>query len=167
MGRVGKAADDRADAATRGLRLAAALGVAEGPGMIVVPDSCRGEAAEVARLVRGIEVVVVGWGGRGLAVDGVSAFVTGPRLPLRDGVVRGVVAEGGSGAGWWAECLRVLMPGGRVVVAAPTAAARDWVQGAGLVTALDDAGLLAAALPSPGAAPRMGRWKGPIRDPAG
>ncbi len=135
--------------------------------MIVVPDSCRGEAAEIARLVRGIEVVVVGWGGRGLAVDGVSAFVTGPRLPLRDGVVRGVVAEGGSGAGWWAEYLRVLMPGGRVVVAAPTAAARDWVQGAGLVTALDDAGLLAAALPSPGAAPRMGRWKGPNRDPAG
>ncbi len=61
-------------AATRGLRLAAALGVAEGPGLIVVPDSCRDEAAAIARLVRGIEVVVVGWGGRGLAADGVSAF---------------------------------------------------------------------------------------------
>ena len=53
------------DAATRALRLAAALGVAEGPGMIVVPDSNRDEAAAIARLVRGIEVVVVGWGGRG------------------------------------------------------------------------------------------------------
>ncbi|MDE2753719.1 MAG: hypothetical protein OXI83_14170, partial [Gemmatimonadota bacterium] len=71
------------DAATRALRLAAALGVAEGPGMIVVPDSNRDEAAAIARLVRGIEGVVVGGGGRGLAADGVSAFATGPRLTLR------------------------------------------------------------------------------------
>ena len=153
------------DAATRGLRLAAALGVAEGPGMIVVPDSNRDEAAPIARLVRGIEVVVVGWGGRGLAADGVSAFATGPRMPLRDGVVRGVVAEGGSGAGWWGECLRVLMPGGRVVITDPTAAARDWVQSAGLATMLDESGLLAAAFPLPGAAPRMGRWMGAADGP--
>ena len=156
---------DGGDAAARALRLAAALGVAEGPGIIVVPDSNRDEAAAIARLVRGIEVVVVGWGGRGLAADGVSAFATGPRLPLRDGVVRGVVAEGGSGAGWWGECLRVLMPGGRVVVTEPTAAARDWVQGARLNTVLDESGLLVAAFPLPGAAPRMGRWMGGARKP--
>ena len=153
------------DAAARALRLAAALGVAEGPGMIVVPDSNRDEAAAIARLVRGIEVVVVGWGGRGLAADGVSALVTGARLPLRDGVVRGVVAEGGGGAGWWGECLRVLMPGGRVVITEPTAAARDWVQGAGLTRVLDESGLLVAAFPLPGAAPRMGRWMGGARKP--
>lgn len=153
------------DAATRALRLAAGLGVAEGPGMIVVPDSNRDEAAAIARLVRGIEVVVVGWGGRGLAADGVSAFVTGPRLPLRDGVVRGVVAEGGGGAGWWGECLRVLMPGGRVVVTEATAAARDWVQGAGLTRVLDESGLLVAAFALPGAAPRMGRWIGEAKKP--
>jgi len=153
------------DTASRALRLAAALGVAEGPGMIVVPDSNRDEAAAIARLVRGIEVVVVGWGGRGLAADGVSAFATGPRLPLRDGVVRGVVAEGGGRAGWWGECLRVLMPGGRVVITEPTAAARDWVQGAGLTRVLDESGLLVAAFPLPGAAPRMGRWTGGARKP--
>ena len=142
------------------LRLAAALGVTEGPGMIVVPDSHRDEAATLARLVRGIEVVVVGWGGRGLAADGVSAFVTGPRLPLRDAVVRGVVAEGRDGEGWWRECLRVLMPGGRVVITEATGDARDWVHGAGLAAMLDEAGLLVAAFPVPGAGPRMGRWMG-------
>ena len=161
----GEVVGGEGDAATRGLRLAAALGVAEGPGMIVVPDSNRDEAAAIARLVRGIEVVVVGWGGRGLAADGVSAFATGPRMPLRDGVVRGVVAEGGSGAGWWGECLRVLMPGGRVVITDPTPTARDWVQSAGLATMLDESGLLVAAFPLPGAAPRMGRWMGAADEP--
>ncbi len=148
------------DAAGQALRMAAALGVTAGPGLIVVPGSCRDVAAGLARMVRGIEVVVVGWGGLGLAADGVSAFVTGPRLPLRDGVARGVVAEGGSGEGWWVECLRVLMPGGRIVLAGATDAAREWVRGAGMVAVLDDAGLLAAALPVPGAGPRLGRWMG-------
>lgn len=156
----GEVGGGEGDAGTRALRMAAALGVTEGPGLIVVPGSCRDVAAGLARMVRGIEVVVVGWGGRGLAADGVSAFVTGPRLPLRDGVVRGVVAEGGSGEGWWGECLRVLMPGGRIVIADATDAAREWVRGAGMVAVLDEAGLLAAALPVPGAGPRMGRWMG-------
>lgn len=159
------AGDAGRDAGARALRMAAALGVTQGPGMVVVPGSCRDEAAGLARLVRGIEVVVVGWGGRGLAADGVSAFVTGPGLPLRDGVVRGVVAEGGSGVGWWGECLRVLMPGGRIVIAGATDAAREWVRGAGLATLLDASGLLVAALPLPGAAPRMGRWMGAAEKP--
>ncbi len=159
------AGDGGGDAGARALRMAAALGVTQGPGMVVVPGSCRDEAAGLARLVRGIEVVVVGWGGRGLAADGVSAFVTGPGLPLRDGVVRGVVAEGGSGVGWWGECLRVLMPGGRIVIAGATDAAREWVRGAGLATLLDESGLLVAALPLPGAAPRMGRWMGAAEKP--
>ena len=159
------AGDAGGDAGARALRMAAALGVTQGPGMVVVPGSCRDEAAGLARLVRGIEVVVVGWGGRGLAADGVSAFVTGPGLPLRDGVVRGVVAEGGSGVGWWGECLRVLMPGGRIVIAGATDAAREWVRGAGLATVLDESGLLVAAFPLPGAAPRMGRWMGAAEKP--
>ncbi len=155
--------DAAGDAAASALRLAAALGVTEGPGIMVVPDSRRDEAETLARLVRGIKVVVVGWGGRGLAAEGVSAFVTGPRLPLRDGVVRGVVAEGGSAEGWWRECLRVLMPGRRIVITEATSAARDRVQRAGLATVLDEGDLLVAALSVPGAAPRMGRWMGTDR----
>ncbi len=149
------------DAATRALKLAAALGVARGPGLMVVPDGCRDEAAPLAKLVAGIEVVVVGWGGRGLVAAGVSAFVTGPLLPLRDGVARGVVADGGAGEGWWGECVRVLMPGGRIVIREATAGARGWVRGAGLATLVDEDGILVAGAPVPGAGTRPGRWVGP------
>ena len=150
-----------ADAAGQALRLAATLGVTEGPGVIVVPDACREEAVHLARLVRGIEVVVVGWGGRGIAADGVSAFVTGPRLPLRDGAVRGVVAEGQAGEGWWGECRRVLLPGGRIVITGATGEARDWAKAAGLVTVLDEGGMVVGGVPVPGEGPRFGRWVGP------
>ena len=146
--------------ATGALRLAAALGVTSGPGLVVVSDGHRAEAVPLARLVRGIEVGVVGWGGRGLVGDGVSAFVTGPRLPLRDGVARGVVAEGGSGAGWWGECLRVVMPGGRIVITGATEGAREWVAAAGLVTLLDEGGMVVGGVAGPGAGARMGRWVG-------
>ncbi len=150
-------------AASRALRLAAALGVAEGPGLIVVPDRHRDEAGPLARLVRGIEVVVVGWRGRAVVAEGVSAFVTGPKLPLRDGVARGVVVAGGEGEGWWGESLRVLMPGGRIVISCATEAARGWVGGAGLVTVLDEGGMVVAAVPAPGVGPRPGRWMGTIK----
>ena len=148
------------DRQTAALRLAAALGVTSGPGLVVVSDGHRDEAPALAQLVRGIEVVVVGWGGRGLRGDGVSAFVTGPRLPLRDRVARGVVVEGGSGAGWWGECLRVVMPGGRIVITGATGEAREWVVGAGLVTLLDEGGMVVGGVAAPGTGPRMGRWGG-------
>ena len=151
--------DHGGDAAARALRLAAALGVTQGPGMIVVPGSCGGVAGHIARLVRGIEVLVVGWGGRGVAADGVSAFVTGPRLPLRDGAVRGVVADGEGGEGWWDEGRRVLMPGRRIVITRATDKARDWVRGAGLGVVLDEQGMLAGVVPLPREGSRVG-WRG-------
>ena len=148
------------DVGEAALRLAAALGVTSGPGLVVVSDGHRDEAAPLARLVRGIEVVVVGWEGRGLVGEGVSAFVTGPKLPLRDGVARGVVAEGGSGDGWWGECLRVVMPGGRIVITGATGEAREWVVTAGLVRLLDEGGMVVGGVAAPGTGPRMGRWMG-------
>ena len=151
---------DQGDAATGALRLAGALGVTSGPGLMMVSDGHRAEAVPLARLVRGIEVVVVGWGGRGLVGDGVSAFVTGPRLPLRDGVARGVVAEGRGGAGWWGECLRVVMPGGRIVITGATGEAREWVVAAGLMTLLDEGGMVVGGVAGPGVGARMGRWVG-------
>lgn len=153
------------DRQTAALRLAAALGVTSGPGLVVVSDGHRDEAPALAQLVRGIEVVVVGWGGRGLAAAGVSAFVTGPRLPLRDGVARGVVAEGGAGEGWWGESLRVLMPGGRIVITGAGATARAWMTESGAVTLLDEDGTLVGAVAAPGTGPRPVKWKGSAPGP--
>ncbi|MDE2974394.1 MAG: hypothetical protein OXU64_06700 [Gemmatimonadota bacterium] len=167
-GRPGAGTAGGSDAAEKALRLAAALGVTSGPGLILVTDGHRDEAGPLARLVRGIEVVVVGWRGRGLAGEGVSAFVTGPRLPLRDGVARGAVAEGGSGGeGWWGECLRTVTPGGRIVITGATQEAREWVAKAGLATALDEGGVVAGGVAAGGGGARMGRWAGrePDRGP--
>lgn len=154
-GQGSEAAETGGGAAERGLALAAALGVTRGPGLIVVTDAHRAEAPHLAELVDGIEVLVVGWGGRGMvaegtSVGGVSAFVTGPRLPLRDGAVRGVVADGDGGEGWWEEGRRVLMPGGRIVITGATHEARDWVRGAGLVRVLDEGGMVVGAVRVPG-----------------
>ncbi|MDE2985426.1 MAG: hypothetical protein OXU69_12040, partial [Gemmatimonadota bacterium] len=85
---------DVGDRQAAALRLAAALGVTSGPGLVVVSDGHRDEAPALAQLMRGIEVVVVGWGGRGLTGDGVGAISTGPRMPMRHAVARGEVAEG-------------------------------------------------------------------------
>ncbi|MDE2982103.1 MAG: hypothetical protein OXU74_13005 [Gemmatimonadota bacterium] len=159
------AGDPDSGSSDAALRLAAALGVTRGPGLIVVPDSCRAEAGRLARMVSGIEVVVVGWGGRGLLADGVSSFVTGPRLPLRDGVLRGVVAQGGAGEGWWGECLRVLMPGGRIVITGASAVARAWMTGSGLATLLDEDDTLVGALAPPGTGPRPMNWMAPDPGP--
>ena len=191
-------AGDRGDpasgrrAADAALRLAAALGVARGPGLLVVDDAFANEAAPLAGMVHDIEVVVVGWLGRGVAAGGgrragegspegargarraagpaggrgVSAFVAGPALPLRDAVARGVAAAGRAGPGWWDECLRVLMPGGRVVIAGAPDAARAWARRAGLAVVLDEGeaeagrdGMLVAALPMPGQGPKPMAWK--------
>lgn len=150
-----EAAETGGGAAERGLALAAALGVTRGPGLIVVTDAHRAEAPHLASLVDGIEVLVVGWGGRGMVSEGVSAggvsaFVTGPRLPLRDAAARGVVADGDGGEGWWEEGRRVLMPGGRIVIAGATREARDWVRGAGLGVVLDEGAMVVGAVPVPG-----------------
>lgn len=158
-GRVAVEAGEGEDAvggsAERAVQFAAALGVTGGPGLVVVTDAHRAEAVHLARLVDGIEVLVVGWGGRGMAAagtgtGGVSAFVAGPRLPLRDGAVRGVVADGRGGEGWWGEGRRVLMAGGRLVITGATREARDWVGGAGLVMVLDEGRMVVGAVPAPG-----------------
>ncbi len=52
------------------------------------------------------------------------------------------------------------MPGGRIVIAGATDAAREWVRGAGMVAVLDEGGVVAAAVPVRGAGPRLGRWMG-------
>ena len=156
-----RASDAAGSRSGRGLQIAAALGVTRGPGLIVVTDAHRAEAVRLAQLVEGIEVLVVGWGARGLVADGVSAFVAGPRLPLRDGAARGVVAAGRGGEAGWAEGRRVLAAGGRIAITEATREAREWVRAAGLATILDENGMVVGAVPVPGGGPAATPMTGP------
>ena len=144
----------------RALRLAAALGVAGGPGLVLLDDPHAEYARPLARIVGETEVVVAGWGGRAVAGPGVSAFVSGPAIPMRDNAARGVAVGGEDGERAWRESLRVLARGGRLVISQAPDAARAWLRSAGLVQVLDDDGLLVAVEPPGGAAPRAAKWRG-------
>jgi uncharacterized protein YbaR (Trm112 family) len=108
------------------LRLAAQLGVREGPAFVLVSGVAIELAAGVAGLVPGLEVVTVGAGLEGLGeVPGVSRLAVGAGLPLAAGSMR-AVALAGDGAIALEEAARVVGPFGRLVLrdADPTALER-------------------------------------------
>ena len=63
------------------------------------------------------------------------------------------------------ECLRVLMPGGRIVITEASVAAREWMTDGELVTLLDEDDTLVGAIAPPGTGPRPVNWKGPVPGP--
>lgn len=142
------------------LRLAAALGVARGPGLLLLDEFHASDARALAGMVGDVEVVVVGWGGQGVAGPGVSAFVAGGTIPIRDGAALGVAVGGDRDETAWSESLRVLADGGRLVISGPTDPSRGWVRSNGLVQLLDDGGLLVATVPRAGPRPRRAIWGG-------
>ena len=52
------------------------------------------------------------------------------------------------------------MAGGRIVITGATEGAREWVAAVGLVTLLDEGGVLVGGVAGPGVGARMGRWVG-------
>ena len=143
------------------LRLAAALGVAQGPGVLLLDEFHSSDARALAGIVDDVEVVVAGWGGQGVAGPGVSAFVAGGTIPIRDGAALGVAVGGARDEAAWSESLRVLADGGRLVISGPSDASRKWVRRNGLVQLLDDGGMLVATVPPAGPKPRPAMWRGP------
>ncbi len=128
------------------LGLAASLGVTEGPGLVMVSEAHRDKAVSLSRLVPGIEVIALGWGGRDFECPGaaVSPMVTADRLPFRDGCARGVVLAGEDFKRRWRESARVLVAGARVVITDPPPEARKRLESCGLVVVLDGEAFLAA-----------------------
>lgn len=158
---VGAAASRVASNPDAALRLAAALGVVRGPGVLLLDEFHASDARALAGMVDDVEVVVVGWGGRGVAGPGVSTFVAGGTIPIRDGAVLGVAVGGDQDEAAWSESLRVLADGGRLVISGPSEASREWVRSSGLVQLLDDGGLLVATVPLAGPKPTPVVWRGP------
>ncbi len=99
-----------------GARLAALLGVAEGPAMLLLVGPYEGAAAEIAALLDDVEIVVASRGATAMNdAARVSVLRIGKRIPLRDGSMRGVVI-GGADADMIAEAVRVVGLAARVVL---------------------------------------------------
>ena len=119
QGTVGAAegGDLAADTQASVLRLAAQLGVQEGPAFVLLAGVAADVAAGVAGLVPGLEVVVVGAELAGLGeAPGVSRLAVGHALPLAAGSMRAAALVGDGGGIALEEAARVVGPYGRLVL---------------------------------------------------
>jgi uncharacterized protein YbaR (Trm112 family) len=122
--------------------LAALLGITEGPATVLLAGGYQAAANELARLVPDLNVVVA----HNSVQDGdsvaVSAMRVGERLPLRDGVMRGVVLA--SGAVTIDDAMRVCGLAGRLVLYGARAEARGVLEERGFRIAAQDANRVVA-----------------------
>ena len=121
------------------LRLAALLGVARGPGHLLLTGTPASHAEALAEMLEDVEVVAVHPALRGRdEVAGVSRIAARPGLPFYDRMLRAVALDDTSAAAFLDEALRVVAPGGRVVVVEPSAEVRQRLASSGLSPVLDE-----------------------------
>ena len=111
------------------LRLAALLGVSEGPGLLLVFGPSAGQADRLSRMIEGIEIVAVHPQLRdGPEESGVSRIALAGGFPFLGGSLRGVVLDGGPGIGFLGEAIRALAPGSRLVFIQPPEGAAEQME---------------------------------------
>jgi len=139
-------------------RLAALLGVARGPGHLVLVGEPARHARQLASLVEDVEVVAVNDGLRGWKEEpGVSRVTAGSLLPFRSRRIRGVAVAGARGEEGLGEAARVVGPGSRLVVLDASRGARGRLEAKeGLTPILDEGGVVVAAREEGGVAPPRG-----------
>jgi uncharacterized protein YbaR (Trm112 family) len=121
------------------LRIAAFLGIPEGPGFLLLSGSSAAHARQIASMIDEIEVVAVHSGLRNAGeVPGVSRMVAGSILPLRSRTLRGIVLEGEAGRTRLSEGARTLAIGGRLVLLAPPDGAGEEIRQMGFDLLLDE-----------------------------
>ncbi len=119
-------------------RLAALIGVREGPGLLLVVGPSAGHAGALSRRIEGIEVVAVHPDLRDEPEQaGVSRIAASERLPFLSGSVRGVVLEGKGGRALIGEAARVLGTGCRLVLLSPDTRIRSDLAAHGLKVLID------------------------------
>lgn len=122
--------EDPAEAADA-IRVAALLGVTEGPAMVLVIGPQARLAGEIAALVEGLEVVAVGMPDE-VEAPGVSRMDIAAALPFYTGKVRAVWLGGAAADALLEEGARVLAPLGRLVLEPRPADADARIEAAGL-----------------------------------
>lgn len=123
-------ADDPAEAA---LRLAALIGVQEGPGLILLAGGWARLAGRLAARIDEIEVVALDSSLHAEPEEaGVSRLTAGDHLPFFSNALRGVALEGEQLERWGGEAVRVLAPGARLVVRDPPAGLTARLEAKGL-----------------------------------
>ena len=138
---------DRQEAA---VRIAALLGLAQPGGTVLVAGPGALLAPDLAPLAAGTEFVALLPAPAGGAGEGVTRMAVGPRLPFADRSVRAMALTGGADDVALAEALRVVAPGGRVMVegAGPEVAAAFVAAGAEVL--LEQDGVVLARVIGPG-----------------
>lgn len=122
------------------LRIAALLGVKEGPGHLVLAGPSARAAQALADMIERVEVVTVAPDLRAWRENaGVSRIAAGPGLPFLSRRIRALLLDGEAGAPYLGDALRVVGPGGRVAVLGPGEGVRERIQAAGLDLLLDRA----------------------------
>lgn len=138
----------------RGVRLAALLGVAEGPATVLLAGPVVALAGSLAATVPELEVVALGAALVGLReAPGVSRLVARPGLPFHSARLRGVVLDGEGVAPLLDEGARVLAPSARLVFLDTPAGVRERLAAAGLRLLLEQEGTLVAERRPPRAPP--------------
>lgn len=121
-------------------RLAALLGVREGPGYLVLVGPVVRYAPRLAAMLDEIEVVPVGTGPRAWdEAPGMSRIAADSGLPFYSRRIRGVVLDGeGPAQAFLDEAVRVVGPGSRVAVLDAPSGTRRRLEEGGLDPVLDD-----------------------------
>lgn len=126
-------------------RLAALMGVTEGPGLVLVVGPPAAHSAEISALVEDVEVIAAGPGMLERSeAEGVSRVALARSFPFEQGSMRAVVLGGGASDVLLEEGAGVLKTTGRLVLEDAPSNARRRLEEAGFEIAAEEGGVIVA-----------------------
>ena len=122
------------------VRLAALLGVTEGPGTVLVAGKAAAHAGSLAALLSGVEVVALDVGPTPEVTPGVSRLLSDGRIPFYSGTLRAVALSGACAEALIDEAVRAVSRAGRVVLIDAFEGGVDRLRGQQLEILVDEEG---------------------------